>query len=196
MSARSALEIVAKHERESGPLLAAGYEYAGPCDFVLREGTWFDVPTGPHGYPQGTPRACFGNAINAAVIYGLRYVEGYADNKIAEGALIHHAWNLDADGTVVDVTWGAYEHGRCVAPIGLSYCGVEFSVERADDATWNGDATILNDHNREWPVLRSKWEGEPEGLTFPPGWRLAALRAYRSGDMAEAQRIFKEEGEL
>ena len=36
-----------------------------------------------------------------------------------------------------------------------------FSAARAHDCTWHGDATVLDDFNRGWPLLREPWAGEP-----------------------------------
>jgi hypothetical protein len=60
--------------------------------------------------------------------FGLQYVEGYALLSLNdEPALaIPHAWISDAPA-------GAYE---VTTPLpGLAYCGMPFSVERADDTT-------------------------------------------------------------
>lgn len=189
---RETLELMAEPERKHGSLLARGYEYAGPHDFILRAGTWYDAPAEPHRYRQGAPKQCFGNAITAAAGHALRYVEGFASNAIIPDLAIHHAWNLEADGTVVDVTWGVYEDGWLVAPIGIAYCGIEVSVERADDATWNGDASVIDDYHRDWPLLRQPWNGEPDGLEWPPSIRLDAIRAYRDGDRATAMALYEQ----
>lgn len=188
---RSALETIAAAVGERADLRKRDYAYASRYDFVLQEGTWYDAPTEPHGYPQGAPRMCFGNAIDAAVLHGLRYVEGYAASAVVPDMPIHHAWNLDPDGQLVDVTWGAWDGtGRCVVPVGAAYLGVEFSVERADEATWDGDASVLDDFRRDWPLFRVPWRGEPDGEEWEPSPRLEALRAYRDGDLETAYRLY------
>ena len=96
-------------------------------------------------------RLCFANAMAASFKHGWRYVEGVALSIYPPAVPLHHAWNLDADGAVVDLTW---------RPLGRAYYGVEFNPGRADDATWNGDATILDDKHRGWPVLKEPWAGE------------------------------------
>lgn len=179
------LEKIAAAERAGG-LFSRGYHYAGAADFCLREGTNFEAPTSPHPYMQGAPRACFGNAIALAAVHGLVYVEGYAENAVVPGLPIHHAWNLDG-GRVVDVTWGAYSGGACVRPIGTAYLGVAFAVERADEATWDGDASVLDDLHRGWPLYRHKWCGETDWTWFRSP-RLDALRSYRDGP-AGARRL-------
>jgi hypothetical protein len=159
---------------------ALGLVYRGPADFVLRHGRWWR-PAGalPDGVEPGLPGRCYGNSIAGAVLHGLRYVQGWA--LPASGVLpVAHAWNADADGRAVDLTWP--EPGR-------AYLGVEFSVERADDATWNGDADVLDDHRRDWPLLREPWRGEtPPDPAWTPSPALLALRARAAGDDAEVDR--------
>jgi hypothetical protein len=52
---------------------------------------------------------CCKNAFWTALQEGLVYVEGYAVSDSNDIPLCH-AWNLDADGFVVDRTWNP--HGR------------------------------------------------------------------------------------
>lgn len=138
-----------------------GLLYRGPTDFVLRHGRFYE-PAGPGRLPWGAPRSCFGNAIAFGVRYDLRYIEGFAVSRADGGVLVHHAWNSDGR-RAFDVTWRAP---------GAAYIGVEFSPERADDATWNGDASVLDDFNRGWPLLREPWNGEPPGAVWAPSDRL------------------------
>ncbi len=169
-SIRSYLEAVRKVRRSSGKL-PGGFVYLGYEDFLLQHGQTYYPMTYPSTMFRGAPRACFGNAIAIAVIYGLPYVEGYAINEC--GFPIHHAWNADADGNVFDSTWLKYP--------GVSYFGVEFSAERADDATWNGDASVLDDWMRGWPLLKSPWNGEDYSLSWPPSPRLEELKTQKAG---------------
>lgn len=166
-----------------------GYVYAGPAGFVLEHGVgWTGELAMPVGVMAGAPRMCFGNAITTAVLEGLRYVEGYALHRRVP-LPIHHAWNLDAGGNVVDVTWAP--HARDLGLGEVAYLGVEFSVERADDATWNGDANVLDDHERGWPLLRQRWEGEPENLQWPPSDRITGLRCLAAGDIERGMALLR-----
>lgn len=164
-----------------------GLAYAGPADFVLSEGRWWPVESGlPPGVPMyGAPRACFGNCIYAATVWDLRYVQGYALGLDNDGTLaaIPHAWVADASGRAWDLTW---------RPPGWAYLGVEFSVERADDATWNGDAETIDDRERGWPLLREPWgrECEPDPA-WPPSPSLIAARLMRDGDVEKARRVWE-----
>jgi hypothetical protein len=168
--------------------------YSGPRDFVLRHGQWYQ-PTADHPFAQGLPSHCFGNAINlAATVADMRYVEGYAINDIV-GLPIHHAWVTRGDGIAIDVTWGAFDNAteRQLAPLpGAAYLGVEFHFGRADDATWNGDATVLDDWRRDYPLLREPWQGEDWEREWPPTKRLLALQAKVAGDHLEAFRLLRE----
>lgn len=163
-----------------------GLVYAGPADFVLREGRWWVPVPRPFGIPRGVMGACYGNALGIAVLYGLRYVQGYAVHPLSVGReiAVPHAWNADADGNAVDVTWPAP---------GRAYLGVEMSPERADDGTWHGDADPIDDFRRDWPLLRQRWRGE---LAEPdPSWEpspmLLAMRARVAGDEDEARRLYR-----
>lgn len=167
--AESYLRAAADQWRRERP----GFHYAGPADFLLQHGEWF---TNVQLMPGGQPGKCYGTSIVFAVRYGERYFEGYAiqplnnfrGSDLAE-ALIPHAWTVHPENpdTVHDWTW----------PVaGSIYVGTEFSVERADDCTWNGDACVLWDEHRGFPLYRQPWHGEPPDLIWPPSDRLDIAR--------------------
>lgn len=149
-----------------------GYAYANPCDFVLQHGRWYAPRPLPRPVTRGVPNHCYGNAMVRAVLHDLAYVEGYALLSVRgePPMLFQHAWCADAEGRLYEVTWKL---------LGLAYLGVTFGVERADDCTWNGDATVLHDDQRGWPLLRQRWTGEPLLQAWPPSPRLALLQASR-----------------
>lgn len=178
-----------------GQAARKGLAYDGPAAFVLEHGEWFAPARPPATIPHGPPGLCFGNAIHAAVLYDLEYVEGWAVTPGDVGLPVHHAWNTDAAGRLVDVTWTGPRAStrisgdrayRVFGRPGAAYLGVRFSVERADDCTWNGDATVLDDFARGWPLLRERWHGEP-ARAWPASERLDILRAARGGDVAGAR---------
>jgi hypothetical protein len=151
-----------------------GLHYTCAADFVLQHGQPY-VPA-PHPYRErGAEKCCYGNAIMLAVKYpALRYVEGYALLSLAPMP-VQHAWNVTPDGGLVDITW---------RPVGAAYLGVEFALERADDATWNGDASILDDWQRGWPLFRVPWTGERSWADYVPSEPLAlAQRLARRGNL-------------
>jgi hypothetical protein len=158
---RSMLREFGKHDK-----LRHGYAYRSGYNFLAQHGIEYKPTLWPGGYKQGAPRMCYGNAIVGGAVYGLRYVEGITLSP--HGIATPHAWNLSAEGELLDLTW---------LNTGLVYIGVEFSLERADDATWNGDACVLDDWKRRWPLFRKPWAGENYNLTWPASDRLAALRS-------------------
>ena len=141
-----------------------GLIYRSPFDFVALHGKEY---TPCPFYGQRRPaRICFGNAIIDAALYGYTYVEGFAMS--GEGNVMLHAWTVKRNGELYDSTW---------CNRGCAYYGVEFSVERADDAIWNGDDCILNDEQRGYPIFRAPWPGEDYSLTWPRSDRLEMLRS-------------------
>jgi hypothetical protein len=85
---------------------------------------------------------------------------------IVVGLHVQHAWCEDQTGCPVEVTWPWP---------GRAYRGCRFDAGRADDATWDGDANVLDDSYRGWPLLREPWRGEQD-------WEWSdRLRAYRDG---------------
>lgn len=135
-----------------------GYAYYGNEDFLLQHGRWFAILPFPcRQVTQGAVKACFGNALMRSVLYGYRYIEGYAmAPKI--GLPIHHAWNADKDWNLIDSTW---------MNTGLAYYGVEFSAGRADNATWFDNSTVLDNPFDRWSLYKEPWQGE----NFNRVWR-------------------------
>lgn len=176
LSLREGLALIAA-DPAIRPLLP-GLCYTGPEDFVAKHGFYYDIYNCPFkstGFKQGPPLQCFGSSIVLAAQYeGLEYIEGFAVTP-DDGRVIHHAWNYDPwNARLVDVTW---------CNTGVAYLGVRFSVERADDATWNGNATVLNDEHRNYPIFQHPWQGEDFALQWPYSDRLEALRRPPTGEI-------------
>jgi hypothetical protein len=148
---------------ESYPLLP-GLVYTSPYDFLLQHGK--DYRPSEFKGELRTQKECYANSIICCVFHKYRYIEGIT--LAPDGQLLMHAWNIKSDGTLHDSTW---------ANTGLVYIGVEFSVERADDATWNGDACVLNDEHRDYPIFHQRWVGENYNLIWPQSDRIDALHA-------------------
>lgn len=159
-----------------------GFVYRSAFDFVLKHGSWHAPCPMPRGVRYGQPKACYGNAILLSVVRGWTYVEGFALPAISIALPVMHAWNLDDEGRLVDSTW---------RNLGLAYIGVAFSVERADDCTWNGDGSVLSDWHRGYPLFREPWTGE-KPWTGPASPRLDLMRARR---WAELYTLMMEEHE-
>lgn len=150
------------------------FHYCGMEDFLLQHGQWYDVRPWDGRYKQGVPKMCFGNAVLLGVSDSLRYVEGVAMYALNNRQFfpVHHGWNLDQQGYVIDATW--CNTGEC-------YFGVEFSVGRADDATWNGDNCVLDDYGRGHPLFRQPWAGEDFDRIWPDSEGMMILRDGISG---------------
>ena len=146
-----------------------GFAYTSAADFLVQHGVDYRPGHAWLHYPRGTQLQCFGNAIKLAAQYGLRYCEGVALSP--KGEVIAHGWNLDDKGLLVDSTW---------CKTGLVYIGVEFSLERADDATWNGDASVLADEHRGFPLFRQRWTGEDPAIVWPYSDRIEAYHRWRT----------------
>jgi hypothetical protein len=160
--------LVRLAEAAAGCTPRPGLVYQSAAGFLLRHGDWHREHAPAPG-DEGAPKCCYGNAIAMCVKYpGVRYVEGYALAPSSAGGLpIPHAWNLDAAGRLIDITW------RCR---GLAYLGVVFALERADDATWNGDASILDDCYRGYPLFQAPWRGEISWAGYRPSDVLRAMQ--------------------
>ena len=52
-----------------------------------------------------------------------------------------------------------------IPPHERQYQGTPFTVARAYDCSWHGDACVLDDFNRGWPILRERWPGEDSPTT-------------------------------
>ena len=71
-----------------------------------------------------------------------------------------HAWNVDAEGSVIDSTW---------EPVGSIYFGVIFPVSIVRGAK----TSVLDDWENGWPVLRESWTaavGGIDGLVSTKFW--------------------------
>lgn len=167
------LELVRDLRRSHYDTVPHGYHYWGMEDFLLQHGVWYEPRPLPSSYPAGAERACFANAlVISAMRRGHRYIEGYA--LTCFGFPTHHGWNVDTQGNFIDNTW---------RPIGDAYLGVEFSIERAADAICNGDANVLSDWRRDYPIYQNEWRGETPNAIWPP---CPVLDLIREGKHAAA----------
>ena len=157
--------------------------YRGPADFVLQHGKWFDPAPLAGSFQPGAWKHCYGNSIILCCCDpDLKYIEGFSLGGFTQNSLlaIHHAWNVDANGRLIDTTW-PYGFGK-------AYIGVEFSVERADNCTWHGDASVLDDWKRRWPLLQQRWYGEDYTLQWPASEGLDFARKLASERMRPDKR--------
>lgn len=155
-------EQTKKRQSEHGDL--KDLIYVGMEHFLLEHARWYEpAPWDGDKYTQGARRACFSNAMVLAKARShLRYVEGFAcivPTHPRKGgtisAPVHHAWNLDLNGRVVDTTW---------KNSGVLYFGVEFSAGRAEHVINGGTNVLCN-----WPyypLFRERWDGEDYSIDW------------------------------
>jgi hypothetical protein len=141
------------------------YAYCGMEEFLLQHGRWSVVIPFPEGERHGAPRVCFGNAIMLAAEKGYEYIEGVAVSPKAK--LFHHGWNIDREGRLIDSTW---------MNTGLAYLGVQFSLGRADHASWEDDASILHNPRNQDALFKNPWHGEDYGMKWPESAAMKVLR--------------------
>lgn len=154
--------------------------YQGPADFLLEHGERFEPRPLPREYEHLEPNKCFWNALVTAVVDGLDYVEGFTLSHFGDAYL--HAWNVDEDGHVVERTWRARSMAQQRQAAALAYIGVRFTADRADDCSWDGDACVVNDFRRGWPLLREPWIG-PDRFTRQPSPHMKVLLTMRDHGM-------------
>ena len=124
-------------------------QYLGFADFVLQHGIWYKPR--PQSGPVNGGEA-FLSAFCRAACDGIAYVEGFA---LIYGVALHHAWNLDANGGVMD--------GMDAS----AYLGVRFAVDRA-----TSEAAALANFRERFPLYRQRQHGEPQGIVWPvKEWR-------------------------
>lgn len=160
--------------------------YGGPADFVLQHGRPYEIE---YIDQDAIPEQCYFNSIIAALQHpGWSYVEGYAmiprntQQTVDRGhwwvgpEIVPHAWCLTDNAVPVELTW----------PFpGRAYLGVVFHPQRAEEATWDGDANVLDDFHRGWPLLRERWTGERE---WELGERSLLIRDRRMRELYDAMK--------
>lgn len=120
---------------------SAEWKYNSVMDFVLREGFAFEPVERPKHVGRGIVKECYKNAYVAANEHGLIYVEGYAAGIIPS----QHAWCIDQNNKVIEVTWEEAGHG---------YFGVPFNMEYIEDTVVaSGHYGVIDTHNIGWPLL-------------------------------------------
>jgi hypothetical protein len=100
--------------------------------FMLKYGRTYRPGPETFSGRRARPQECFRNATNEALSNKLTYVEGYVS---VYGVPIHHAWNVGADGNLIDRTLSGDAHDRVT-----DYFGVAFST------SYLLEALSLNEH--------------------------------------------------
>lgn len=130
----------------------AGYAYSCLESFVLQHGTPYEeISPIWSKYRPGVMKACFYNAfiLSSRTRGRLAYCEGYAMNKFMP---VHHAWNVDPEGRVVDVTWN---ERTVVGQFGTAYLGIKFPLPYVRKTRTNQNGCMLDRWEEDWPLLKS-----------------------------------------
>jgi hypothetical protein len=128
--------------RDFAGKLPTKYCYRNVYDFVLCEGRFFEQQPRPDSITLRHIGECLGNAFLTMTRTGLQYAEGYA--VVGSRIPVLHAWNVDADGSVIDSTW---------EPVGSIYFGIVFPPSIVRGAK----TSVLDDWESGWPLLRESW---------------------------------------
>ncbi len=120
-----------------------GFHYLGMEDFLLQHGRWYTPQPLPSTVKRLRIKECFRNSLMTACEHGYKYVEGLAFGCVMP---VHHAWNVDDKGNVIDTTWES----------GEAYFGVEFPIKLVLSKMRDG-MTPLDDW-KSWEVYRKPWE--------------------------------------
>lgn len=109
------------------PVLAMCGTGAGYVQTILTHGVEWEYKPTPRKYKMRQVGQCFRNAYQAALHHSeLTYCEGYAYSGILP---LHHAWCVDRDGFVVDLTW---RNSSDRIPE-LEYLGIPFKFDYVTD---------------------------------------------------------------
>lgn len=165
------------------------WRYATSHGMMQQVGTvYHPQPLPPHVKPM-TIKQCFTNSWYQAVINGLTYVEGYGYNDL--GMAVHHAWNVDGDGRVLDFTWRWTDDPD--ANHLYTGHGILIGVPVPDDllhAVWQKReyVGVIADFEHGFPALRLGWD-PPTLRDFydalpAPGKRKRQKRASRKRSTA------------
>jgi len=128
------LRGVSQMMTEARARLAETMRYTSYEGLVLDQGRAYEPQVKPGWAQRGAPKWCYDNTFRLVQRdrgrHGLVYCEGYAILAGPDwvGIPVQHAWAVDADGRVVDVTW---PHPELSAYYGIAFDWIEvcrFSV--------------------------------------------------------------------
>ena len=71
---------------------------------------------------------------------------------------MHHAWNIDEQGRIVDTTWCGTEDAHFHPKPGSSYFGVVFDLDYVRRTTTSSNASVIDQWQKDYPVLREKYD--------------------------------------
>ena len=155
-----------------------GWKYGSLEELILDEGILWDDEV-PQPLPEsaaawkGEPKQCYKNAADAVLgmdgkqpLPDARYVEGYVHVAGLEGLPIAHAWVVDKEGTVLELT---------LNEPGTEYVGIEVPNDLlAETLLRRGSYGVFDDWQAGFPFLE---RGMPplEYTGNPPRWRKSPM---------------------
>lgn len=153
------LEAELRRSCQGGP---EGYAYVSMNDFLARHAKAYKARRLPREYGRGVMGGCFWNSYSLARDHPeLTYCEGVA----CAGMIFnynHHAWCIDRDEKVVDVTWPVGE--RDFARVkDCGYFGVAFPMEvaRAMRALHaKGQFSVFDEPRHKFPMFHRPYDPE------------------------------------
>lgn len=152
-----------------------GFHYHSPEEFVLENGTQYQVDYKTlNRFGVKAPKRCYQNAADYVLDHpgqGLTYVEGYVTTVIP----IMHAWVVDKDGVIADVTIKV--DGRKEEFYPRDYFGVEIpTVTLMSLLNYTGKYGLLDAWQSEWPLFKQRWDPKKVGMKYSMKTPLRCVR--------------------
>jgi hypothetical protein len=137
------LKMMVDFRKKNNMNTPKGYKYASMDEYILAKGKAMgDRSPESNKYKKGTMKLCFQNAYNLAQSKGFKYCEGYATSIIP----ILHAWCLDDQNRVIDVTW----------PDGRDYYGIVFPLSYVSKTILaKGTYGVIENMQQNYPLLKT-----------------------------------------
>jgi hypothetical protein len=123
-----------------------GWRYASIADWLEAHGRFWQGGHLPKGYRRAESKNCFYNSLFLGVYQrGLTYVEGYSVSS-QEPYPFLHAWNVDRNGRVIDLTREAKHAGE--------YFGLAFPTAFVAATLEASEMTgVLDNFQQRFPLL-------------------------------------------
>jgi hypothetical protein len=153
------MPLAASLEQLAAATNAAGnkpphWKYRSVAELVLTEGQVWEPQQLPADAAdwKGAPNQCYANAAQAVLgtqereaLSEARYVEGFFRDQVVDGIPFAHAWCVDADGRVLELT---------LNEPGAEYQGIEISSDLLSKTLLQrGSYGVLDNWNNGFPFL-------------------------------------------